>query len=90
MVRGGDGAKENGGNSQAGLFLQVIKSVLIISERFHKFAGEMKKDEGKKWEKRLEEEWGNEESWFVWSRRSRLPDTFIMMTFLSGFDRIAA
>lgn len=46
--RGGGGAKENGGNSQAGLFLQVIKSVLIISEHFHKYAGEMKKDEGKK------------------------------------------
>lgn len=48
MVGGGDGAKENRGNSQAGLFLQVIKSVLIISEHFHKYAGEMKKDEGKK------------------------------------------
>lgn len=61
MVGGGDGVKANGGNSQTGLFLQVIKSVLIISERFHKFAGEMNKDEGKKWE-RLEEEGGDEES----------------------------
>lgn len=65
MVGGRDRVKANRGNSQAGLFLQVIKSVLIISERFHKFAGEMKKDEGKKWEKRLEEEGGDEESWFV-------------------------
>lgn len=48
MVGGGDGAKANGGNSRASLFLQVIKYVLIISERFHNFAGEMKKDEGKK------------------------------------------
>lgn len=48
MVGGGDGANANGGNSQAGLFLQVIKSVLIISEHFHKFSREMKKDEGKK------------------------------------------
>lgn len=45
MVGGEDGANANEGNSQAGLFLQVIKSVLTISEHFHKFAGEMKKDE---------------------------------------------
>lgn len=34
------------------LFLQVIKSVLIISEHFHKFVGEMKTNEAMRWEPR--------------------------------------